>query len=432
MTTQDFRKIHLQSKTIETVSLVEPEKYLLDNGVPVYLINAGTQEIVKIDLIFDAGSRLQDQSLQAQFTSKCLIEGTESFDSKTIAEIVDFYGAYLKPSVTRDDAEISLYSLNKHLEKLLPVFAEVALQPTFPEHEVQTMVQKLRQEYLVNMEKGSFIAQQHFSPLIHGKLHPYGKTMVLGDYENINSQVLHQFFTGFYKTAGFKIIVSGKVNNGLIKLLNRYFGQHKVTFEEHVIENLTNTPSGIPKHFIEKGDALQSALRIGKATINKHHPDFLPFMVVNTILGGYFGSRLMTNIREDKGYTYGIGSGLGSFKHAGMFFIGSEVGNDVTEKAIEQIFIEIEKLKSEPVKADELSLVKNYLLGTFLRSADGPFALADLFKATLDYDMDMRYYDTFLHTVKNITIKDIQEIAVKYLQTDSMITLVVGNPVNKE
>jgi predicted Zn-dependent peptidase len=432
MTTQDFRKTHPQSKAIETVSLVEPEKYMLDNGVPVYLINAGTQEIVKIDLIFDAGSRLQDQSLQAQFTSKCLIEGTESFDSKTLAEIVDFYGAYLKPSVTRDDAEISLYSLNKHLEKLMPVFAEVALQPTFPEHEVQTMVQKLRQEYLVNMEKGSFIAQQQFSGLVFGEQHPYGKTMVVSDYENINSSVLKRFYGKFYKTSAFKIIVSGKVNNGLIKMLNQYFGQHQVLSTEHLPQGLIISPTAIPEHFIEKDNALQSAVRIGNATINKKHSDFIPLTIVNTIFGGYFGSRLMTNIREDKGYTYGIGSGLASFQHAGMFFIGSEVGNDVTEKAIEQIFIEIEKLKSEPVKAEELSLVKNYLLGTFLRSADGPFALADLFKATLDYGMDMRYYDTFLHTVKNITIKDIQEIAVKYLQTDSMITLVVGNPVNKE
>ena len=426
MTTQDFRKIHPQSKAIETVSLVEPEKYILDNGIPVYLINAGTQEVVKIDLIFDAGSKLQDFPLQAQFTSKCLVEGTDSFDSKTIAETVDFYGAYLKPSVSRDDAAVSLFSLNKHLEHLMPVFAEVALSPKFPDHEIQTMVQKLRQEYLVNMEKVSFIAQQQFSALVYGNQHPYGKTMDIVDYENISQQILQVFYAKFYKTSGFKIIVSGKVNNGLIKMLNQFFGQHQVVFGENIPGGLTIKPSETLEHYSVKDDALQSAVRIGNATINKTHPDFLPFMVVNTILGGYFGSRLMTNIREDKGYTYGIGSGLASLNHAGMFFIASEVGNDVTGKAIEQIFIEIEKLRSEPVKAEELSLVKNYLLGTFLRSADGPFALADLFKATLDYGMDMSYYDSFLHTVKNITIKDIQDIAVKYLQPDSMIRLVVG------
>ncbi len=426
MTTQDFRKIHPQSKAIETVSLVEPEKYILDNGIPVYLINAGTQEVVKIDLIFDAGSKLQDFPLQAQFTSKCLVEGTDSFDSKTIAETVDFYGAYLKPSVSRDDAAVSLFSLNKHLEHLMPVFAEVALSPKFPDHEIQTMVQKLRQEYLVNMEKVSFIAQQQFSALVYGNQHPYGKTMDIVDYENISQQILQVFYAKFYKTSGFKIIVSGKVNNGLIKMLNQFFGQHQVVFGENIPGGLTIKPSETLEHYSVKDDALQSAVRIGNATINKTHRDFLPFMVVNTILGGYFGSRLMTNIREDKGYTYGIGSGLASLNHAGMFFIASEVGNDVTGKAIEQIFIEIEKLRSEPVKAEELSLVKNYLLGTFLRSADGPFALADLFKATLDYGMDMSYYDSFLHTVKNITIKDIQDIAVKYLQPDSMIRLVVG------
>lgn len=426
MTNNEFRKINPRSKLVETVSLIEPEKYVLDNGIPVYLINAGTQEVVKIDLIFEAGSVLQQIPLQAQFTSKCLVEGTESFNSNTIAETVDFYGAYLKPSVSKDDASISLFSLNKHLEHLLPVFSEVALRPTFPEQEVQTMVGKLRQEYLVNMEKVSFIAQQQFSGLVFGKHHPYGKNIVLPDYENINSDILRSFYEKFYMTSGFKIIVSGKVNNGVIKMLNRYFGKHRVVFEKQLPGDLNISPAPTPEHYVPKENALQSAIRIGKATVNKNHDDFLPFMIVNTILGGYFGSRLMTNIREDKGYTYGIGSGLASFKHAGMFFIASETGNEVTEKAIDQVFIEIEKLRNEPVLEKELSLVKNYLLGTFLRSADGPFALADLFKAVLDYDLDMSYYDIFLHTVKNITIKDIQKIAVKYLQPESMIKLIVG------
>jgi len=168
MTITQLRKSPPQLKIVDEISLKEPEKHLLNNSLPVYLIDAGTQELTRIELVFNAGSYYQSEVLQAYFTNKCLTEGTASYDSKTIAETIDFYGAYLKTANEKDKASISLYSLNKHLDKLLPVMHELVLSPTFPEEEVYTIVKKQKQEFLVNMEKVSFVARHKFSSLLFG------------------------------------------------------------------------------------------------------------------------------------------------------------------------------------------------------------------------------------------------------------------------
>ena len=165
---------------------------------------------------------------------------------------------------------------------------------------------------------------------------------------------------------------------------------------------------------------------MGKILFNKTHPDFMGLTVLNTVFGGYFGSRLMMNIREDKGFTYGIGSGLVSLHNSGFFFITSEVGADVSKDAINEIYKELRKLTEEKIPEDELNLVRNYMLGSFMRSIDGPFALAEKYKSVLEYNLDFDYYLKFIETIKNITSNDLLNLAQKYFTEDSMIELLVG------
>ncbi len=246
------------------------------------------------------------------------------------------------------------------------------------------------------------------------------------DYQNIDHKILNQYFEERYREAEFTIIVSGKMPDNILKKLNQYFGKHHINKRSEAAQTTSIEPATQLSHFIEKEGTLQSAIRLGKPMFNKLHPDYLKFKVLNTILGGYFGSRLMTNIREDKGYTYGIGSGIASLKHGGMFYIASETGTEVTQKALDEIFIEIEKLRSSLVPEEELKLVKNYMAGNFLRSADGPFALAELFKGVHTHNLSMDYYSEYLKTIKNITTEEIHDLAVNYLQPESIIRLVVG------
>jgi zinc protease len=235
------------------------------------------------------------------------------------------------------------------------------------------------------------------------------------------------FHKTYYRSSNCYIIASGMIGEEVIDLLNRYFGGNDwngpdiindTEFEEKTVTGLIRT--------VEKPDALQTALRVGKVLFNRTHPDFAGMHVLNTILGGYFGSRLMTNIREDKGYTYGIGSGLISLKHSGFFYISSEVGNEFADKAMDEIFNEINLLSNEPVSNEELSLVRNYLGGTFLRSVDGPFSLAERFKEMHEHDLTIDYYFNLLEKIQTITPDEIMELANRYLSVDSLYQLKVG------
>ena len=424
--TQNFRTIQPVSHEIKSLKLVEPEHFLLNNGIPVYAINTGSEDIIKLDLVFDAGSIYQSQPLVAALSNKCLQEGTTNYSSKEIANRVDYFGAFLRQATSKDDARISLYCLSKHLDDLLPLLSEVAFQPIFPAGEVSTIIAKSKHEFLVNMQKVKFIARLRFNSLVFGNDHPYGTSSKAEDFDKLDSEKLIHFHKEFYLRKPYKIFVSGKLPKNIREKLDNYFGQYQIKRNGAPFGVSEINPSPQHEHFIKKDDSLQCALRIGKLLFNKHHPDFIKMQVVNTILGGYFGSRLMTNIREDKGYTYGISSIVTSLQQSGIFTISSEVGTDVKQKALDEIFIEIEKLRTNLVPEEELMLVKNYLLGVFLRSADGPFALSELVKSVVDYNFNLDYYDRFLETVKNTTAKEIKDLAVKYLDPGSMITLVVG------
>ncbi len=427
MTKFDFRKNPPLVREIENIKLPEPGKEILDNDIPVYLINSGTQDVIRIDFIFKAGSYYQEMPLVSVFTANALQEETESFKANEIAEKIDFYGASLKTFITKDESCISLYTLSKYVDKLLPVLQEIILKPVFPNNELSTLVQKQKQEFIVNKQKVNFVARQKFDSLIFGDRHPYGKIAEEEDFDKINKKSLMKFYLDFYRNGKFQIVVSGKIPDDLTPKLNHFFGnrEHKTdnTKKDKVFSEAEKPPEN---HFVEMPDALQTAIRIGKKLFNIKHPDFIPFQVVNTILGGYFGSRLMTNIREDKGYTYGIGSGLMSFQRAGMFFISSEVGNDVAQNAVDEVYFEINRLRKELVPEDELKIVKNYLLGNFLRSADGPFALAELFNAVNGYGLNMDYYQHFINKIRTITSEEVIELAGKYLDPESMVRLMVG------
>jgi len=165
---------------------------------------------------------------------------------------------------------------------------------------------------------------------------------------------------------------------------------------------------------------------MGLPFINRSHPDFPAVQVLNTVLGGYFGSRLMNNIREDKGYTYGIGSGIAAYKQAAALFIATEVGTDVCKAATIEIEKEINLLKTDLVPAEELSLVRNYMLGSLLGSLENVFSHADKFKNLYFSGLDYEYYDRYTDVVKSITAGELLKLANEYLDFDRFYKVIVG------
>jgi predicted Zn-dependent peptidase len=307
------------------------------------------------------------------------------------------------------------------------VVEDVIKNPVFPEKELTTFIQNKKQEFLINNEKVRHIARRMFNKQIFGGGHPYGKTAVIDDYDKVTSEALTEYHIRHYTHLDCKIIVSGMIPANLTSILNSHFGGKSSSSTETKKEkrNTEIIPEGVKVH-IKKANAVQSAIRIGRPMFNKIHPDFLKLKVVNTVLGGYFGSRLMTNIREDKGYTYGIGSAIVSLRNSGYFFIASEVGSDVTELAINEVYNEIEKLQQELIGDEELNLVRNYLLGSILRNFDGPFPIAESFKSILEYGLSSDYFQNYIDTIKSITPEEIRNLTQKYFDKNNLYELIVG------
>ncbi len=415
--------------TLDQVAIAEAKTIKLGNGIPLFKIDAGTQDLVKIEFIFPgAGATSQPGPLVSVGTNDMLDEGTGRFSSSELAERIDYFGAFLQMESTLDFSSACLFCLNKHLRDTLPLLEEMIKSASFPSHEFDTYLQNKKQKFLTDEAKVSTIARKKFTQLLFGDVHPYGHYLSQGDFETLDRQQLLHFHQRAYRADSCHVVVSGKMDPQLDLLIDTHFGDK--TWSS------MNTPSAkqpaliqstlVKKHFVEKKDAVQSAIRIGRLLFNKMDPDFMGMQVLNTIFGGYFGSRLMSNIREDKGYTYGIGSGIVSLKQAGYFFISTEVGVSVCKDALTEIYFEMARLRNELIPEEELILVKNYLLGTFLRSADGPFSLADKFKNIYDYGLDYTYYQRYVQVVKNITSIDLQALANKYLQEGQMTELVVG------
>jgi zinc protease len=415
--------------TLDKVDILHAKSSMLSNGIPVFEINAGSQELVKIELIFSkAGAANQPHPVVSVGTNDMLDEGTTHFSSSELAEKIDYFGAFIQTEATLDFAAVCLFSLNKHLSGTLPLLEEIVNYANIPEHEFQTYIQNKKQKFLVDEAKVATIARKKFTQMLFGNKHPYGHYLLESEFEVLNRKLFADFYRSTYAPEACYIVVSGKIDPGLQGLLEKHFGaaawakQEAKAAPEQIAAN-SQTQKVV---LLERKDAVQSAIRVGRMMFNKTHPDYLGMQILNTVLGGYFGSRLMSNIREDKGYTYGIGSGIVSLKQAGYFYISTEVGVDVCSSALKEIYAELARLRTELISEEELSLVRNYMLGTFLRSADGPFSLADKFKSIYDFGLDYGYYQQYVSTIKNIQPETLRDLAQKYFKQEDMFELVVG------
>ena len=412
-------------KQIEQIDLPSPNKYFLDNGIPVYEINKGTQNIIKIEIVFNAGRPYEQKKLAARSTASLIKEGTLNHSSSEISETVDFYGGTLSTPYNLDTSNIVLYSLNRHLEKLLPLAAEVIKTPVFPQDELESYIRLSKQRLQVELQKNDVVAYRNITEFFFGETHPYGYNSFPETYEDLTRDDLLRHYQKNYTKDNCNIFVSGKSTPEIIKLINKYLGKD-IQGGHSVINSFPTLIPSPKKVKIPHSDTSQTAIRIGRRLFNRNHEDYAAMYLVNTILGGYFGSRLMTNIREDKGYTYNIYSTIDTMHADGCFYIGTEVGNEFVEATKEEIYKEIHLLQKYPVKKQELQMVRNYLLGNLLTMLDGPFNIGEVIKTMVIEELPEASFSDLVHTIKTISPEEIQNLAKKYFRPEDMWEVVVG------
>jgi predicted Zn-dependent peptidase len=310
----------------DTKISVPAESVSLKNGIPLFLINAGTEDVMRMEFIFRAGMVKEYLPLLATSTNMMLTEGSEKYSSEELNSILDFYGIFLSLSVEKDTAGLTVYFLNKHIDKVLELIREVLFRPVFPEKELNLLMKKRLARFKVARERVQHLAMDQFFESVFGPHHPYGRQVCENDFNGMCPSLLADFHTKFYTPEKMTVIISGRIHEQTVAYSEKYFGN--MQSKEIYIEDPENVIKGADqrKKHIEKVSAVQTAFRIGSATINKRHSDYPGLKFLNVLLGGYFGSRLMKNIREEKGFTYGIHSFVSSMDLAGYKVISTEAG----------------------------------------------------------------------------------------------------------
>lgn len=412
-------------RQVEHIQLLKAEPYVFDNNLKLYVINGGDQELVRIELIFKNVNWNPAKPLQAYAVNSLLVEGTGKLSAQQIAEKIDFYGAFLQTDYNYDYSTVTLFTLTKHLEATLPVIKAIVTESVFAETELETFKTNQKQKLLVSLEKNDYLGRRLFNNVLFGDS-IYGYKTESFDYDKLDRTQLLEYFNSAYQPSNCTIIASGKITESTINLLEKYFGQNWDSGAEITPNIFSFGSEKGTQHYVERPDALQSAIRLGRISVNRSHADFPGLQVLNTVFGGYFSSRLMSNIREDKGYTYGIGSAIVSYQNAGYFVIGSEVGADVCTAAINEIEKEIKILQTELIPQQELELVRNYMMGSLLGSLENALSHADKFKNILFSGLTYNYYDQYINTIRTITAEEIQILAIKYLDFSDLEKIIVG------
>lgn len=409
---------------ITSVSLPEVYQFTLSNGIPVYEVSGGVQEVIKIELVFQSGRPYEVKKMLSKATSYLLKEGTATKSSADIANEVDFYGATLKTTTNLDDTRIVLYTLKKFFKQVSKVLTDILSHASFPQKELDNYIGNSIQNLNIDLSKDEFKAYRILTENIFGPDHPYGYNSSKELYAGLRRDDVVAHYESTFGVDNCRIYLSGKTDQTVRDILDEACGQ----FERQSKLNLSIpvVKSGEKLCTILSENAHQTAIRIGRRMFNRQHPDYATMFFLSTLLGGYFGSRLMTNLREDKGYTYSVYAGMDDFVFDGYFYISADVGNDYVNDSIKEIHKELHSLIESPVTEKEIHLVKNYLMGSLLNMLDGPFNQSQVVRTLLSKGMPLQTFDTFVQSIVNISSEKLQEAAKKYIDPETMLTVLVG------
>lgn len=430
---QDFdRTVRPQGQGVPKVDLPDIQKATLKNGLNVWLVEARELPIVSFNLVFQAGTDHDpiDKAGLVSLTADMLDEGTTTRTALQIADELDFIGANLGTGAGTDGTFITLNTLVKHLDKALAVYADVIVNPTFPQKEFDRLKQQRLTSLIQQRDRAATIASLAYNRIIYGDAHPYGINSS-GTEESINKlsvEDLAGFYKSYYRPNNATLIIVGDAKlKPVVQRLEKLFASWK---SESVSPVRLTPPQPLTKrtvYLIDKPGAPQSEIRIGFPAVARNTPDFFAITVMNRVLGGQFSSRLNMNLREKHGYTYGARSGFSFNKQPGPFTASAGVTASKTDSSLIQFFYEIDRTFAEGITAEELQFVKKGLTGNFALNFETPAQIAGALQNIVLYNLPENYFETYLQNINAVTLDDVRRVSKKYLDTSKMAVVVVGD-----
>lgn len=411
---------------MQLISNLSPTEHRFDDGGVVFGFRSDSLDICRLVLSFEAGSFFQSQPLEADAASRLFSEGTMQRSPQQVAEFLDYRGIIIEKSKDTYSADISVYMLRKYADEMLPMLHEMLTQPLFGEQEFEVYKGALRQKIETQVRKTSSMAYRMFYEAVYGKDHRLTRFAVPADVDRLSLDSIRDFFHQHYRLSDAQIVLAGGYDDALAARCHELFGGRTID-----ADSLTRCEQP-PQHSNQREyhhhmDSAQTTLRIGRRLpLRWDDMDYVRFMVLNTMLGGYFGSRLMSNIREDKGYTYGVYSATALSRDDIKFFITMDVGNEVARQAAEETYREIERLQQDKVTAEELDMVRRYMEGDFIRTVDGVFERAERFMQMRIEGISEHFTDNYFEAIRTTSPDDIQRLAQTYLRKEDLKEIIVG------
>jgi len=411
---------------IEQIEFIQPEILKLNNNIPVYIFKDDKNPVVKIDIVFDAGRWTEEQKMTADAMAALSKSGTALLSSFQLNEEIDQLGATIKIGTGFNTCTLSVSCLSKFLEPCLNLAMTCLTQIIFPEEEIEIFKKNSKAKLSVNKERTDYLANAIFKEAIFGTQHPYGYQMSNEAIDSLSRENILNYYKHNLLTENCSIYVAGDISDKNILLLENVFSKFNSTSNDTPIIQHTITTNEQKIIRQKKDKSTQASLAIGKVLFNKQNKDYGTFMLLNTIFGGYFGSRLMNNIREEKGLTYGIYSMLNPLKNDGFWGIYTDTNIDKLDTCLKEITFELDRIQNELVSDTEIQLARNYLLGRFLKRTDGAFNLMETFKSYVIEGVDIQNFSMFIDDIKGADAIKLQELAKKYLSLNTMHQVIVG------
>lgn len=396
----------------------------LSNGVRLYMLENHQQEVVRLSFVFGAGSSRQTTLFSATSAANLLSEGSDRFTARQIAEQLDFYGSYFDIVVDRDVVVVSFCALSKFFLPTLQTAEEILLRPAFPQEEFDSYRMKRRQRLEIERRKVDVRVREAFAAAMFGAEHPYGISAPESAYDTLTREAVVDFYRRHYTADNCFVVCSGDLSDEALAAIENICVQLPQTGNRH--ELIFPDAVQTPQVRLEHAGAVQSAVRVGRMLFTRNHPDYVGMQVVATVLGGYFGSRLMRNLREERGYTYGVFAGMVNLDRAGYLAIATQVAEAAREDTLHQIYTEIERLRTELISEEELALVKNIMVGEMMRILDGPFGIVDVTIENVQCGTDNHAVERTVEAIRRCTSEDVQRLAEKYLRREDLVEVTVG------
>ena len=422
-------------KTGEMKSYRAPRslRFRLSNGINVVFVQDRRQPLITARMSFNGGTSLVSETApgHVQAMGELLTEGTAARDAKSIAEEADGFGGGIGARVGRDFVVLTANALSEYSERMFDLMREVAVEPSFPEEEVKLRKANMLEELKISRSQPEFLASAAFNRRLYGT-HPYAVVAPTQEaIASLSRKALQALHKRIFSPSRATLIVVGDITEGHLKdTLEERFG----SWTPEAVAALPDTPYVDADKKVKRGAVLfdragseQALIVMGDVALREDHPDFFSLLLANQILGGSFAARLASDIREKRGYTYGIYSHLSTYRRAGVFAVRTQTRTEVADKTIQATLEHIEEMRKTPVKYEELEQAKNMLVGDFARELETQGGLAEAVLHGLQRDLPEDYLDSHVDRVRGVSVVDIKNAAKKYMRPEAMVIAVVGD-----